>query len=119
MLDSLTQLLLRKLQTLALNNNEFTGPLPSEIGQLWNLGTCRVGYSCVCPPHLSFLTQGCAEFFYLDNNMFTGEIPSEVCNLWGVRLRQFGPEGGECGGPRPFGGLQCPSSECCRTCANY
>ena len=43
---------------LSLKDNELTGEIPSEIGNLTNL-----------------------EHFYLYSNQLTGDIPQEVCNL--------------------------------------
>ena len=53
---------------LSLSNNEFTGGIPSEIGNLTNLN-----------------------YLYLNSNQLTGEIPSEIGNLVNLeRLHLFG-----------------------------
>jgi len=72
-----------------INENSFSGDLPSEIGLLTALSVLR-----------------------MKSNNFSGEIPSEVCALWDASLVALG--GGDTNfGCLLYGGLTCPTPECC------
>lgn len=80
------------LRYLFINRNDFTGTLPTELGSLTNL----------------------REFLFAGNEL-SGVIPSEICSLWDVgELNRFGGSTSQCRVEEFYGGVSCPSQECCR-----
>ena len=68
--------------TLSLQDNQLTGEIPPEIGNLTNL-TGLLLYdnqlTGTIPPEIGNLTN--LEVLYLSDNQLTGEIPESMCNL--------------------------------------
>mmetsp|Transcript_5115 Transcript_5115/g.8842 ORF Transcript_5115/g.8842 Transcript_5115/m.8842 type:complete len:92 (+) Transcript_5115:267-542(+) len=46
-------------------------------------------------------------------NMLSGTIPQQICNLWDFDLKTMID-----GCDMAYGGLECPSRQCCRECFN-
>ena len=68
--------------TLALSNNQLTGEIPSEIGQLTNLTELWLsgnGFTGEIPSEIGNLTN--LNYLDLGYNELTGEIPPEIWNL--------------------------------------
>ena len=66
---------------LDLYNNQLTGPIPSEIGNLTNLTYLNLGDNQLIgeiPGEIGSLTN--LTYLGLSSNQLTGEIPSEICN---------------------------------------
>ena len=73
---------LTKLETLYLDRNQLSGPIPSEIGSLSNLNYLALNGNQLTgsiPPELGNLTK--LETLYLDRNQLSGPIPSQLGNL--------------------------------------
>ena len=73
---------LTNLTALWLNNNQVTGEIPSEIGNLTNLTSLILYFNQLTgeiPPEIGYLTN--LTYLGLWNNQLTGEIPQEVCDL--------------------------------------
>ena len=73
---------LTNLTWLYLSNNQLTGPIPPETGNLNNLIYLDLGSNQLTgsiPPEIGNLTN--LEWLYLSNNQLTEEIPLEIGNL--------------------------------------
>ena len=73
---------LNEILKLILYNNEFTGKIPSEIGNLTNLTNLRLEYNQLTgsiPSEMGNLIN--LEYFRLDHNDFTGLLPENLCDL--------------------------------------
>lgn len=74
------------VRTLGLTNNQLSGPIPPELGNLANLQELCLhsnNLSGTIPPELSNLTN--LQSLILDINLLAGPIPSELGNLANVR----------------------------------
>ena len=70
------------LEWLYLNNNQLTGPIPRQFGQLTRLQRLLLNHNRLTgpiPTELARLSQ--LERLYLDNNQLTGPIPAELAEL--------------------------------------
>jgi len=77
---------------LELNNNQLTGFIPPEIGNLTNLENLEINNNQLTgsiPPEIGNLTK--LEYLFLNDNQLIGNIPSEVSNLfiWWDRTSEF------------------------------
>ena len=71
---------------LDLNDNQLTGEIPPEIGNLTNLTYLYLHNNQLTgsiPPEIGNLTN--LEGLYLDNNQITGSIPPEIGNLTNLK----------------------------------
>ena len=97
-----------------MNDCRFSGPLPSEMGRLWNMTrmqlhsnqlTGEIPYTWGRMSNLDLMT--------LENNMLRGDVPREVCDLRQEKLRQFIVD---CPNPRKDLGIACEVPKCCSLC---
>ncbi len=75
---------------LSLNDCDFSGPLPSELGYLWNMTRLQMKnnqFTGTIPRQYGRLDE--LEQWTLEGNQLTGEIPLEVCDLITEKLGQF------------------------------
>jgi Leucine-rich repeat (LRR) protein len=73
---------LTNLVTLDLSTNQLTGPIPPELGNLDSLGSLILGYNQLTdsiPPEICYLPN--LVNLELANNQLTGSIPTEIENL--------------------------------------
>lgn len=109
--------LLTQLEIMDLELNALNRTIPSEIGnmdalEVWDAS--RNDLTGALPTELGRLTN--LRFFMFVGNDLSGVIPNEVCTLWDVgALDQFGDVDTRCR-DSAYGGVSCPSSECCRNC---
>jgi hypothetical protein len=99
---------------LGLNDCKFEGPLPSELGQLWNMTRMQIQKNALTGtiPH----TLGRMEkldLITMEGNRLSGEVPPEMCELRRENLRQFVVD---CPNPRNGLGIICPVPQCCTLC---
>ena len=88
------------LTSLDLNNNQLTGPIPPEIGNLTNLQGLYLTYNELTgtiPAEIGNLTN--LYWLNLLHNQFTGNIPPEIGNL--TNLEDLSLSGNELTGPIP------------------
>ena len=74
------------LRVMGLSSNQLSGAIPAEFGSLANLTHMRLGYNQLTgaiPAELGNLTN--LESLHLDNNRLSGTIPSELGNLSNIR----------------------------------
>jgi hypothetical protein len=67
---------------LSLSENQLTGEIPSEIGNLTNLTWLRLDDNQLTgsiPPEIGNLTN--LTFMYLGDNQLTGQIPESICDI--------------------------------------
>ncbi len=98
---------------LSLNDCDFSGPLPSEMGYLWNMTRLQMKnnlFTGTIPPELGRMDQ--LEQFTLEGNKLTGEIPPSMCDLLKEKLNQFIVD---CYSPRNEIGFNC-EPQCCTLC---
>ncbi|CAL8178253.1 unnamed protein product [Prunus armeniaca] len=70
-----------------LNGNNFTGPIPSAVGNLSKLTTFDLGnnlFNQEIPPQIGMLTE--LQYLSFFNNNLTGVIPSQLSNLQKVQF---------------------------------
>ncbi len=70
------------LEILLLPENQITGEIPSEIGNLTNLSNLNLSNNSLTgsiPPELGNLTN--LNYLNLSDNQLTGLIPNEICPL--------------------------------------
>ncbi|RXH99073.1 hypothetical protein DVH24_011398 [Malus domestica] len=82
---------LPNIQVLHLGSNQFSGPLPSKLGQCKGLGILLMGennFTGTIPKNIGNLTQLTA--LYLGFNNLTGTIPNEIGNLQNLETLTFG-----------------------------
>ena len=99
---------------LGLNDCKFEGPIPSELGQLWNMTRMQIQKNSLTGtiPH----TLGRMEkldLITMEGNKLSGEVPPEMCELRRENLRQFVVD---CPNPRNGLGIICPVPTCCTLC---
>ncbi|XP_037445765.1 MDIS1-interacting receptor like kinase 2-like isoform X2 [Triticum dicoccoides] len=94
-----------KLQSLKMNNNNFSGSLPGEIGNLADLqimlDVSKNNLSGVLPQQLGKL--GMLEFMNLSHNQFNGSIPSSFASM--LSLSTLDVSFNDLEGPIPTGRL--------------
>jgi hypothetical protein len=111
------------LADLRLNDNFFTGTLPTEMGTLAGLGKCHAVGSLVVVhssrskhaltfPFLLLRT----ESFTLDGNALSGSAPQEVCNLFSGNPGILDTFIVDCVNARTGLGIDCPRTTCCSFC---
>ena len=91
---------LANLQELDVSDNQLTGPIPSELGDLANLQKLDLDYNRLTgpiPPELGNLAN--LERLFLLSNQLTGPIPPELGNL--ANLRRLSLAGNQLTGPIP------------------
>ena len=75
---------------LELYNNELTGEIPPEIGNLTNLFYLNLGYNQLTgsiPSEIGNLTN--LIYLYLQSNGLTGEIPESICSLTNLNWSSY------------------------------
>lgn len=75
---------------LSLNDCDFSGPLPSELGYLWNMTRLQLknnAFTGTIPKQYGRLDQ--LEQWTLEGNRLEGEVPLAVCDLLTEKLGQF------------------------------
>ena len=98
---------------LSLNDCEFNGPLPTELGYLWNMTRLQMknnAFTGSIPRQYGRLDE--LEQFTLEGNKLTGEVPLEVCDLLKEKLNQFVVD---CYNKRSGIGFDC-EPHCCTLC---
>lgn len=98
---------------LGLNDCRFEGPLPSEMGRLWNMTRLQMqknDFTGTIPGTYGRLDQ--MEQFTIEGNRLTGTIPNSLCENTKNSLRQFVVD---CYDPRRKFGFNC-EPECCTLC---
>ena len=73
---------LTNLNSLFINQNQFTGSIPSDIGNLTNLKELFINQNQLTgeiPESIGNLSN--IELLYLSGNQFTGQIPESICDL--------------------------------------
>jgi hypothetical protein len=98
---------------LSVNDCKFEGPLPSEMGHLWNMTRLQMQKNDLTGtiPH-SFGRMDKLEQFTAEGNLLSGTVPPEVCDLTKDFLRQFVVD---CYNPRKGIGFDC-EPQCCTLC---
>ena len=105
--------LLTCLVYLGVNDCKFEGPLPSEIGQLWNMTRLQIQknrFTGTIPA--TWGKMAVMEQFTAEGNLLTGTIPNSVCELTKDFLRQFVVD---CYNKRKGIGFDC-EPQCCTLC---
>ena len=100
---------------MSLSDNEFRGPIPSELGYLWNMTRLQMknnDFTGTIPQALGYM--GDLEQFTLEGNQLTGQVPLEVCDLLNEHLNQMVVD---CYNPRSGIGFDC-EPDCCTLCRN-
>ncbi len=75
---------------MSLNDNDFHGPLPTEMGYLWNMTRLQMKnnhFTGTIPRQWGRLDE--LEQWTLEGNRLEGEVPLEVCDLLKEKLNQF------------------------------
>lgn len=112
-MDCRSALKLVPLVYLSLNDCKFTGPLPSEIGLLWNMTRLQIqmnDFTGTFPASWGKLAQ--MEQLMAEGNRLTGTIPNSICALTTDFLRQFVVD---CVDKRRNIGFDC-EPDCCTLC---
>jgi hypothetical protein len=97
-----------------MNDCLFSGPLPSEMGRLWNMTRMQLHSNQLTGPiphNWGRMTN--MDLMTLENNKLTGSVPAEVCDLRQEKLRQFIVD---CYDERRKLGVQCTLKKCCTLC---
>lgn len=107
---------LTKLELMDMALNSMNGRIPSEIGNmraLKMLDLARNDFTGLLPTELGQLTK--LRFFMFAGNDLSGVIPNEICSLWDGAggLNELGDDSCNI---FTYGGVSCPSPECCRNC---
>ena len=98
---------------LSLNDCDFAGPLPTELGYLWNMTRLQMknnAFTGTIPQQYGRLEE--LEQFTIEGNKLTGEVPLEVCDLLKEKLDQFVVD---CYNRRSGIGFEC-EPQCCTLC---
>jgi Leucine-rich repeat (LRR) protein len=109
---------LLNLQRLLLGENKFNGTIPSEIGSLSQINGISIeknNFSGALPTEIGLLSS--LKTFAFSYNQFSGLMSEYLCSI-GQTLETFG-DYLECTYLTVddfYGGLQCPSAECCYNC---
>ena len=81
----------KNVRRLSLSDNQLTGSISAELGNLSNLQLLNLGnnqLTGLIPVELGNL--GSLQRFYLDNNQLTGSIPVELGNLGNLQMLNLG-----------------------------
>jgi hypothetical protein len=95
------------------SDNEFKGPLPSELGYLWNMTRLQMKnnqFTGTIPRELGRMAD--LQQYTLEGNQLTGEVPLEICDLLTEDLNQFVVD---CYNSRSGIGFDC-EPDCCTLC---
>ena len=99
---------------LGLNDNQFEGPVPSEMGRLFNMTRLQMqsnSFTGTLPNALGGMEK--LEQFTIESNRLSGEVPLELCHLLQEgNLNQFVVD---CYSQRERIGFDC-EPDCCTLC---
>ena len=116
------------LDYFSLNDCNLEGPLPTELGTLWNMTRLQLHnnyFEGTIPSHLGRMQQ--LDLLTLEGNLLKGTVPKQLCNLRmpegvdkddakpGKTLRQLVVD---CYNERQDIGFDCRIPECCTLCRN-
>ena len=97
----------------SLHDCDFSGPLPSELGYLWNMTRLQMKnnqFTGSVPRHWGRMAE--LEQLTLEGNQLSGTVPIEVCDLLDDKLGQFVVD---CYNRRTGFGFDC-EPDCCTLC---
>ena len=121
---------LKRLSQLLINENPFTGTIPTEIGLCKDLGECYAlvladnSLSVVCqvsqPLPVSFFFY-CAALLHIHKTSIKGPSPQEVCNLRDLNLNSETGTGVFYADCRPNNKTEDPffACDCCSDCCDH
>lgn len=98
---------------MSLNDCDFKGPLPTELGYLWNMTRLQMknnAFTGTIPSQYGRFVE--LEQWTLEGNELTGEIPIGLCDLLAEKLGQFVVD---CFDERRQIGFDCEPN-CCTLC---
>ena len=111
--DSHESVVLAVLVYLSVNDCKFTGPLPTEVGLLWNMTRLQIqsnGFTGTIPGSWGKMAQ--LEQLTAEGNLLKGTVPNSMCQLTTDVLRQFVVD---CVDKRRGIGFDC-EPRCCTLC---
>jgi len=98
---------------LSLHDCDFSGPIPTELGYLWNMTRLQMKnnqFTGEIPGSFGRLAE--LEQLTLEGNKLTGTVPLQVCDLMNDKLGQMVVD---CYNPRSGIGFDC-EPDCCSLC---